>query len=87
MAVIKGEIVFGPPGLPDPINDKTYPLDVPSDEIKTNLHFEILSGSMTEITLDLDGEKSIHVIQNGKKEEYKLRPVISVVKVETSPVG
>ena len=87
MAVIKGEIVFGPLGDPDPINDIKYPLDVPSDEIKTHLHFEVLAGGMTEITLDLDAEKSIHVIKKGKKDEYKLRPVVNVVQVLQSPTS
>jgi hypothetical protein len=81
MEIIKGEIVFGAPGPADPVNDKRYPLDVPSDEIKTHLQFEVIAGGMTEITLDLDAEKSIHVVKKGKTDEYKLRPVVNVVQV------
>jgi hypothetical protein len=80
MDIISGEIVFGPPGEPDP-SDVRYPLVVPSDEVKTHLHFEVAEGEMTEITLDLDAENSIHIIKKGKKEVYQLRPVVNVVQV------
>jgi len=80
MAVISGEIVFGPPGPPDP-SDLRYPLTVPSDEIKTHLHFEVTEGGMTQITLDLDAKNSIHIIKKGKKDAYQLRPVVNVVEV------
>jgi hypothetical protein len=81
MAIISGEIVFGPPGAPDP-SDVRYPLTVPSDEIKTHLHFEVAEDGMTHITLDLDAKNSIHVIKKGKKDVYQLRPVVNVVEVE-----
>jgi len=80
MAVISGEIVFGPPGAPDP-SDVRYPLTVPSDEIKTHLHFEVAEGGMTQILLDLDAKNSIHIIKKGKKQTYQLRPVVNVVEV------
>ena len=80
MAIISGEIVFGPPGDPDPA-DVGYPLIVPSDEVKTHLHFEVVEGEVTEITLDLDAKNSIHIIKKGKKEVYQLRPVVNVVQV------
>jgi len=82
MEVIKGEIVFGAPGPADPLNDKTYPLNVPSDEVKTHLHFVVAAGGMTSITLDLDAENSIHIVKKGNKDEYQLRPVVNVVSVE-----
>ena len=80
MAVISGEIVFGPAGAPDP-SDVRYTLTVPSDEIKTHLHFEVAEGGMTQITLDLDAKNSIHIIKKGKKDSYQLRPVVNVVEV------
>jgi hypothetical protein len=80
MAVISGEIVFGPPGAPDP-SDVRYPLTVPSDEIKTHLHFEVAEGGMTQILLDLDAKNSIHIIKKGKKQTYQLRPVVNVIEV------
>jgi hypothetical protein len=87
MSIVKGEIVFGPPGLPDPVNDQTFPLNVPSDEVKTHLHFEVPAGGLAMITLDLDAKNSIHVIKKGKKDEYQLRPVVNVVQVQVSPTS
>jgi hypothetical protein len=80
MTITEGWIIFGEPGPYDPVNDKRYSLNVPSDEVKTHLHFEVVSGSMTQITLDLDAKNSIHVIKKGKKDEYQLRPVVNVVQ-------
>ena len=77
MSVLSGQIVFGPPGAPVP-TDLKYPLDVPSDEIKIHVQFEITVGGTTQITLDFDTEKSIHIVPKGKKDSYILRPVIHV---------
>jgi hypothetical protein len=87
MAIVKGEIVFGPPRPPHPVNDVTYPLDVSSDEVKTHLHFDVAAGGLTQITLDLDAKNSVHVIKKGKKDEYQLRPVVNVVQVQESPAS
>jgi len=86
MEVIKGEIVFGAVGPADPLNDKTYPLNVPSDEVKTHLHFVVAAGGMTSITLDLDAENSIHIVKKGNKDEYQLRPVVNVVSVQNPTI-
>ncbi len=85
MAIAKGEIVFGPAGPPDEVNDKAFLLKVPSSEVKTHLHFEVPAGGMAEIILDLDAKNSIHVIKKGKKEEYQLRPVVNVVQYQELP--
>lgn len=77
MSVLSGQIVFGPPGAPVP-TDLKYPLDVPSDEIKIPVQFEITTEGTTSITLDFDAEKSIHIVPKGKKDSYILRPVIHV---------
>lgn len=71
MSVVSGNIVLK--GDPKP-----YPLDVPSDEIKINYHFEVLAGGTAQITLDFDAEQSIHIVKQGKKDSYKLRPVVKV---------
>jgi Domain of unknown function (DUF4382) len=86
MAVTAGEIVFGPPGLPDP-SDVRYPLNVPSDEIKCHLHFVLKGGETVLVTLDFDAKNSIHVIKKGKKDSYQLRPVVNVVQVVESSGG
>ncbi len=75
MSVVSGKIVLK--GDPTP-----YPLDVPSDEIKTNYHFEVLAGGTAQITLDFDAEQSLHIVKQGKKDSYKLRPVVNVVGFE-----
>ncbi len=87
MTIGEGEIVFGEPGAADPVNDKTFPLNVPSGEVKTHLHFEVPAGGMAEIILDLDAKNSIHVIKKGKKDEYQLRPVVNVVQVQENPTS
>jgi hypothetical protein len=72
----KSRIVFS--GLP-------YPLDVPSDEIKIPVEFEITGNETTEITLDFDAAESIHIVQKPKKDDtYILRPVIQVVNMQNS---
>jgi hypothetical protein len=75
MSVVSGNIILK--GDPKP-----YPLDVPSDEIKTNYHFEVLAGGTAQITLDFDAEQSLHIVKQGKKDSYKLRPVVNVVGFE-----
>lgn len=80
MDVISGSIVFGPAGPPDP-SDLLYQLDVPSDEIKCHLHFELEANETIRILLDFDAKNSIHVVKKGKKDVYQLRPVVDVVEV------
>ena len=86
MAVISGEIVFASTDPTDP-TDLRFPLIVPSDEVKTHLHFELLGGETIRITLDLDAKKSIHVIKRGNKDVYQLRPVVEVVAIEEETGG
>ena len=80
MAIISGEIVFASTDPAGP-SDVRYPLTVPSDEIKTHLHFEVAEGGMTQIILDLDAKNSIHIIKKGKQDSYQLRPVVNVVQI------
>jgi len=67
------------------VEGKTYPLEVPSSEIKFQANFEVKEGGTTKLVLDFDAEKSIHVIGAGKKKTdnatYILRPVILVKSV------
>jgi hypothetical protein len=86
MDVISGKIVFA---SSDPANppDLEFPLKVPSEEIKTHLHFEVEAGKTIRITLDLDAKNSIHIIKKGKKDEYQLRPVVNVVAIEDEPAS
>jgi uncharacterized protein DUF4382 len=52
---------------------------IPSGEVKLNRPFDIQDGVTTTITIDFDGEKSVHEISSG---QYTMSPVISVVSVQ-----
>jgi hypothetical protein len=80
MTVTGGEIVFGLPD-PDDSADETFPLSVPSDEIKSHLHFVLEDGETILVTLDFDAKNSIHVVKKGKNDSYILRPVVNVIEV------
>lgn len=80
MAVTSGQIVFASTDPENPA-DVTYDLNVPSDEIKSNLHFDVEDNETILVTLDFDAKKSIHVIKKGKNDVYQLRPVVNVVEV------
>lgn len=77
MPVVLGKIVFVEDG-----KDVEYPLDVPSDEIKIPVQFEITAGGTTQIILDFDAKNSIHVVKKGKSDNYSLRPVIHVEGIQ-----
>lgn len=77
MPVVSGTIVFL-----ENSKDVEYPLEVPSDEIKIPVQFEIKAGGSTQIILDFDSEKSIHVVKKGKSDTYLLRPVIHVEGIQ-----
>ena len=76
MPVVLGKIIFLENG-----KDVEYALEIPSDEIKIPVQFEIKAGGTTQIILDFDAEKSIHVTKKGKNDSYNLRPVVNVDKV------
>jgi len=76
MPIVSGRIVVTENGV-----DVEYPLDIPSSEVKIPVQFEIVSGGTTQIILDFDAEKSIHVVKKGKNDGYQLRPVVNVDKV------
>jgi hypothetical protein len=80
MSVVSGEIVF--PSNPPGGEGIPYTLEVPSDEIKVPVHFEITAAGTTDIILDFDAEKSIHIVQKGKSDTYLLRPVIHVEGIQ-----
>jgi hypothetical protein len=81
MDVVEGSIVFHEDNGQGGFNVLTYDLKIPSNEIKMTVQFYIEQSGQAEITLDFDAEESIKVTQQGKKDSYKLRPVIKVVGV------
>ncbi|MGE5357963.1 MAG: DUF4382 domain-containing protein [Bacteroidales bacterium] len=54
-------------------------VNIPSGVIKLNRPFDIDGGATVNMLLDFDGDKSIHMLGNGK---YQMSPVISVVSVQ-----
>jgi hypothetical protein len=81
MDVVSGSIVFHEDDGQGGFNIATYDLKISSNEIKIPVQFYIEENDTTKIILDFDAEKSIKVTQQGKKDSYKLRPVIKVVGV------
>jgi hypothetical protein len=64
------------------IDGQTYDLVIPSSEVKIPARFDVLRSGMTELLLDFDADKSIEVHPTGNgKNEYHLRPVITLVSV------
>lgn len=81
MDVVEGSIVFLEDDGQGELVEVPHDLKIPSNEIKIPVQFYIEASGQTELILDFDAEKSIHVTQQGKKDSYKLRPVIKVVGV------
>ena len=52
---------------------------IPSGEVKLNREFEVPEGGATTVTIDFDGEKSVHETGSG---QFMMSPVISVVSVQ-----
>lgn len=82
MSVVSGEVVFPSSSLGG--NGIPYPLEVPSDEIKVPVQFDITTAGTTNITLDFDAEKSVHIVKKGTNDSYLLRPVIHVEGITTN---
>ena len=81
MDVVSGRIVFLEDDGQGGFVEMPYDLKIPSNEIKIPVQFTIEANGEAEITLDFDAEESIKVTKQGKKDSYKLRPVIKVVGV------
>jgi hypothetical protein len=40
--------------------------------------FDVVAGGTLAIQIDMDGNKSIHIVKKGKKDEYNFRPVVFI---------
>lgn len=58
---------------------RSAPVEIPSGEVRLNRQFEVTRGGVTTITLDFDGERSIHQTGSGR---YTMTPVIGIVSVQ-----
>jgi hypothetical protein len=54
-------------------------LDISSGDLKLNREFDVPSSGATTMTLDFDGDQSIHETGNGR---YMMRPVVTVAGVQ-----
>lgn len=66
------------PAIPGPAG-ASAPLRIPSGEVKLNREFDVSSNSVTTITLDFDGERSIRQTGSGR---FFMTPVVGVVSVQ-----
>ncbi|MBI5056496.1 MAG: DUF4382 domain-containing protein [Nitrospirae bacterium] len=60
--------------------EKIYP-DLPANgKIDLNLRemFTVVSGKTVAVQLDMDAEKSIHIVRTGNQEKYIFRPVVFI---------
>jgi hypothetical protein len=57
---------------------RTAALTVPSGEVRLNREFDLTAGNATTVTLDFDGDSSIHLAGT----TYMMQPVIAVVSVQ-----
>ncbi|MDH4218487.1 MAG: DUF4382 domain-containing protein [Candidatus Aminicenantes bacterium] len=85
MSVVSGEIVFLEENGEGGEKEVKYDLEIPSSEIKIPVEFDMEADAKVTVLLDFDAEDSIKVTKQGKKDSYKLRPVIKVVSVSYQP--
>jgi uncharacterized protein DUF4382 len=62
-----------------PAGKNTATITVPSGQLILNREFDVTQTGATTITLDFDGDQSVHSQGNG---QYNMTPVISVVSVQ-----
>jgi hypothetical protein len=56
----------------------TFPVDIPSGEIRLNREFDLTAGGGMMILVDFDGDRSVRVTGSGR---YMMTPVIGIVSV------
>ena len=61
------------------LDEQRCDLKVPSNKIHVNANFEIGEDETTNVVLDFDAEKSVHVVRRGHNESCILRPVVNPV--------
>ena len=62
-----------------PAGKNTAAITIPSGQLILNREFDVTQSGATTITLDFDGDQSVHAQGNG---QYNMTPVISVVSVQ-----
>ena len=72
LVVSQGEIV---------IDGVTYPMTVPSSEVKIPLVFNVMEDGSIEVVLDFVADESVNVVYTAEGGEYILNPVIRVKSI------
>jgi hypothetical protein len=65
-------------------NDSRCDLKIPSGKVQIPVNFEVESAAGTDIVLDFDAARSVHVTRTGNGRDCILRPVIHAVSVAGS---
>lgn len=53
-------------------------------DLKPDGDFDIVSGGTLTIQIDMDANKSVHIVKKGNKDEYNFRPVVFITIVTDS---
>ena len=65
----------------DPADDAIYHPKLPANgklDLKPHGTFSVVPGSTLTIQIDMDANKSIHIVKKDNKDEYKFRPVVFI---------
>jgi hypothetical protein len=65
----------------NPLDDAVYYPKLPGNnklDLNPRGSFNVLAGTTLVIQIDMDANKSIHIVKKGKKDEYNFRPVVFI---------
>ena len=65
----------------DPLDDAVYYPKLPGNnklDLNPRGSFKVVAGTTLVIQIDMDANKSIHIVKKGKKDEYNFRPVVFI---------
>ena len=68
-------------GTDDPADDAIYHPKLPGNgklDLNPRSSFDVVAGGTLTIQIDMDANKSIHIVKNGNKDEYQFRPVVFI---------
>lgn len=69
-SVVSGQVVSG---------GQTYPVVIPSDQIKLNRNMDVCSGGSIDIVMDFDAQQSLKY--NKGQNAYKMSPVVKIKSI------
>ncbi len=68
-------------GTNSPADDVVYHPKLPGNgklDLNPRGSFKVIAGGTLAIQIDIDANKSIHIVKKGKKDEYNFRPVVFI---------